>query len=47
MASDKDCLISGFHFYPFGGFTKTVSYANALSSGKFEILPNGKFFYKV
>ena len=43
MASDTDCLIEHFHFYPFGGFSKTAKYANAIASGSIELLPKGGF----
>jgi len=43
MADDPDCLIRHFHFYPFGGFVKTAIYADAISSGKIELLSKGGF----
>ena len=33
MEQDKECLIKNFHFYPFGGFLKTVQWASALEKG--------------
>ena len=33
MEQDKECLIKNFHFYPFGGFLKTVEWASALEKG--------------
>jgi methylenetetrahydrofolate reductase (NADPH) len=43
MASDPDCLIEHFHFYPFGGFGKTAAYANAIAAGDIQLLPKGGF----
>ena len=43
MAEDPDCLIKHFHFYPFGGFSKTAIYANAIASGSIQLLPDGGF----
>ena len=43
MADDPECLIEHFHFYPFGGFSKTAKYANAIVSGSIELLPKGGF----
>ena len=43
MASDPDCLIENFHFYPFGGFGKTAAYANAIAAGDIQLLPKGGF----
>ena len=43
MASDPNCLIEDFHFYPFGGFAKTAVYANAIASGNIQLLPKGGF----
>ena len=43
LADDPDCLIEHFHFYPFGGFSKTAIYANAIASGNIELLPKGGF----
>ena len=43
MASDPDCLIENFHFYPFGGFLKTVEYADSIVTGNFSIRSNGEF----
>ena len=48
MEQDKECLIKKFHFYPFGGFLKTVEWASALEKGLlrlddskgFEVLSN-------
>ncbi len=48
MEQDKECLIKNFHFYPFGGFLKTVEWASALEKGLlrlddskgFEVLSN-------
>ena len=43
MVDDSDCLIKHFHFYPFGGFSKTAIYANAIASGSIQLLPDGGF----
>ncbi len=43
MAEDPDCLIKHFHFYPFGGFSKTAIYANAIAAGSIQLLPKGGF----
>ena len=43
MAADKECLIRHFHYYPFGGFARTASYAGAIANGRIEMLPKGGF----
>ena len=43
MAADKECLIRHFHYYPFGGFARTATYAGAIANGRIEILPKGGF----
>ena len=43
MAADKECLIRHFHYYPFGGFARTATYAGAISNGRIEMLPKGGF----
>ena len=43
MAEDPDCLIENFHFYPFGGFAKTVEYAKAVAAGEIQLLAKGGF----
>ena len=43
MASDENCLLAHFHYYPFGGFAKTATYANAVASGQIELKPKGGF----
>ena len=43
MAADKECLIRHFHYYPFGGFARTATYAGAIADGKIEMLPKGGF----
>ena len=43
MAADEDCLIRHFHYYPFGGFTRTAAYADAIAEGNIELLPKGGF----
>ena len=37
--ADHECLISHFHYYPFGGFARTVEFATMVSNG--TILPTG------
>lgn len=34
MQKDKYCLLKNFHFYPFGGFSKTVDYINTIFDNK-------------
>ena len=43
MAADSDCLIRHFHYYPFGGFARTATYAGAIAAGRIELLPKGGF----
>ena len=43
MAADKECLIRHFHYYPFGGFARTATYAGAIANGTIEMLPKGGF----
>ena len=43
MAADKECLIRHFHYYPFGGFARTATYAGAIANGRIEMLPKGGF----
>ena len=43
MATDEDCLIQHFHYYPFGGFAKTAVYADAIANGDIKLLPKGGF----
>ena len=43
MAADRDCLIRHIHFYPFGGFARTATYAGEIADGKIEMLPKGGF----
>ena len=43
MVQDPECLIKHFHFYPFGGFTKTAEYAQAIESGQISLLSAGGF----
>jgi len=33
MQKDADCLLKSFHFYPFGGFAKTIDYIDSLMTG--------------
>jgi len=33
MQKDADCLLKNFHFYPFGGFARTVDYIDSLMRG--------------
>ena len=43
MAADKECLIRHFHYYPFGGFARTATYAGAIANGRIEMLPKCGF----
>ena len=43
IAADKECLIRHFHYYPFGGFARTATYAGAIANGRIEMLPKGGF----
>ena len=43
MATDDDCLIRHFHYYPFGGFARTAAYAGAIAEGRIDLLPKGGF----
>lgn len=43
MATDEDCLIQHFHYYPFGGFAKTATYGDAIAKGEITLLPKGGF----
>ena len=43
MATDEDCLIRHFHYYPFGGFARTAAYAGAIADGRINLLPKGGF----
>lgn len=33
MQKDNNCLLKNFHFYPFGGFIKTIDYIDSLMKG--------------
>jgi len=43
MAADESCLIRHFHYYPFGGFARTATYAGAIAEGNIKMLPKGGF----
>ena len=43
MAADNKCLLQHFHYYPFGGFAKTATYAKAVEEGNIRLLPKGGF----
>jgi methylenetetrahydrofolate reductase (NADPH) len=43
MAADENCLLQHFHYYPFGGFAKTASYADGVAQGNIKLLPKGGF----
>ena len=43
MANDENCLLAHFHYYPFGGFAKTATYASAVAEGKIDLKPKGGF----
>ena len=40
MQRDSGCLLENFHFYPFGGFVKTVDYINSILKNNMSIHPN-------
>ena len=46
MATDKNCLLAHFHYYPFGGFAKTAAYASAVAAGEIELKSKGGFSVK-
>ena len=37
MEDDKACLIKHLHFYPFGGFLKTVEWVSAIEKGMVKL----------
>ena len=43
MANDEECLIQHFHYYPFGGFVKTATYADKIANGEITLFKNGGF----
>ena len=43
MAADSDCLLTHFHYYPFGGFVKTAAYAEAVATGQVDVTTKGGF----
>ena len=43
IATDQDCLLAHFHYYPFGGFAKTAAYASAVAAGDIELKAKGGF----
>lgn len=43
MANDEECLIQHFHYYPFGGFVKTATYADKIANGEITLLKKGGF----
>ena len=34
-------MLTDLHFYPFGGFAKTTTWANAVAAGEFEVTRSG------
>ena len=40
---EDKCLIQHFHYYPFGGFAKTVAYADAVAKGHINLTKDGGF----
>ena len=38
--NDPECLVQGFHFFPFGAFAKTAAWANAIRDGQFTLDPS-------
>ena len=43
VAEDPGSLVSGLHFYPFGGLAKTAAWANAAGAGSLRPLADGGF----
>ncbi len=43
MAADEECLLAHFHYYPFGGFAKTASYAQSIADGHITLTKDGGF----
>lgn len=41
MATDPECGIQGFHFYPFGGLAKSAVWINAVQAGQFDLSAKG------
>ena len=35
--NDPECLVRGFHFFPFGAFAKTAAWANSVRDGQFTL----------
>ena len=44
LGNDPGHLVAGLHFYPFGGFEKTVNYAGAVAAGRFAVEGDGQGF---
>jgi len=38
--NDPECLVQGFHLFPFGAFAKTVAWANSIRDGRFRLAPS-------
>lgn len=43
LASDGDTLFQGFHYYPFGGLDRTVSWAKQVAAGEIKLDKAGGF----
>ena len=43
MAADEQCLLSHFHYYPFGGFARSADYASAVAAGRLTLRDDGGF----
>jgi len=41
-AADPASRFAGAHFFPLGGFARTVSWANAVAAGRFVLEPDGR-----
>lgn len=41
LAADPDSTFSAYHFFPFGGFERTVAWARTLAAGRFALTPDG------
>ena len=40
LQDNSSSLISGVHFYSFGGFARTLRWASAVERGEFDLRPN-------
>eukprot|EP01062_Namystynia_karyoxenos_P063094 TRINITY_DN55918_c0_g1_i1.p1 TRINITY_DN55918_c0_g1~~TRINITY_DN55918_c0_g1_i1.p1 ORF type:complete len:371 (+),score=96.47 TRINITY_DN55918_c0_g1_i1:65-1114(+) len=44
QAEDPACLLRRLHYYPFGGFAKTLRWAAAVADGRFRLSPDATGF---